>query len=326
MTSETRIRPETRKQMATTLLAEKDLAEQPQARPRWRATRPVRRSLALIPFLAFVLILGAYPLVQVVRMAFSETEIQGTTFTWTWNGITNFTSVLSEPTSWLAMWNTVFFVAVTTGGSIVLGLALALLVNKAVRLLPLARNVLIWPAIVTPVVVSLLWLLILSPTAGSLNKLLTTFGLPPQQWLDTGSGAMASVIAVDLWHWTPVVFLFMYTALTGIDAATLEAARIDGASERQVIFRIVLPLITPAIGAVAIVRVVMGIKAFDEMYLLTAGGPNGATTLVSQYIKDLFFTNLRFGEAAAYSMVVVVVVAIVLGVVLALRARKEARA
>lgn len=310
--------------MATTLLAERDIEHSRPPRSTQRKQRSFRRSIGLIPFLAFVILVGAYPLAQVVRMAFSETEIQGTNFAWQWNGFDNFASILTEPMSWLAIWNTVFFVVVSTGGSILLGIALALLVNKAVLLLPVARNVLIWPAIVTPVVVSLLWLLILSPTVGGLNKLLTTFGLPHQQWLDSGGGAMASVIAVDLWHWTPVVFLFMYTALTGIDSSTLEAARIDGASESQVIFRIILPLIAPAIGAVAIVRVVMGVKAFDEMYLLTAGGPNGATTLVSQYIKDLFFTHFRFGEAAAYSMVVVILVAVVLGVFLALRARKEA--
>jgi multiple sugar transport system permease protein len=89
---------------------------------------------------------------------------------------------------------------------------------------------------------------------------------------------------------------------------------------------VVLPLLVPAIGAVIVVRIIMGVKAFDEMYLLTRGGPNGATTLVSQHIKTLFFDNLQLGQGAAFSMVVVVATALILGVFLFVRSRKEKNA
>lgn len=272
------------------------------------------RVLALLPFLLFALCFALYPLGQVVRMSLSKGVLTAQGFQWTWIGLANFATELQDREAWRGLINTGIFVVATVAGSLLLGLALALLVDRAVITLPLARNVLVWPAVIAPVVVSLIWLLILSPTAGGLNKVLGSVGLPEQGWLNSGPGAMASVVVVDIWHWTPVVFLFLYTALKGIDAETLEAARVDGASEIKILRFISLPLLRPAIITVIGVRVIMGVKVFDEMYLLTNGGPNGATTLVSQRIKILFFDSLQFGEAAAYSIIVVVLTVCVLAV------------
>jgi multiple sugar transport system permease protein len=279
--------------------------------------------VALIPFVAFGLLFAAYPLIEVGRMALSDVEIRGGVFQWSWAGFDNFAEVLSDPHSGRAIANTVIFVVASVVLSLVVGLVLALVVDRAVVMLPIARNMLVWPAVVAPVVVSLIWLLILSPTAGGLNKVLYTLGLPTQGWLGDGPTAMAAVIVVDVWHWTPVVFLFLYTALKGIDSSSLEAARVDGASEGAVIRHVVLPALRPAIAAVIIVRVIMGVKAFDEMYLLTAGGPDFATTLVTQHIKSLFFDNLEFGQASAFAFVVVLLTAVVLGVFMFVRSKVQ---
>jgi multiple sugar transport system permease protein len=293
---------------------------------RRRRRRSAMRIWALLPFTVFGVVLAVYPMAQVIRMAFSEVNIVSGGFAWEFSGFANLEQVLGDALTWQVVGNTIVFVVSTTLLSLVLGFVLAILVDRAVALLPLARNVVIWPAVIAPVIVSLMWLLILSPTAGGLNKVLESIGLPSQGWLANEFGAMASVIVVDVWHWTPVCFLFLYTALKAIDASTLEAARMDGASESRIIRHIVLPLLTPAIGAVIVVRIVMGVKAFDEMYLLTRGGPNDATTLVSQHVKTLFFDSLRLGPGSAFSLVVVVVVALVLGVFLFIRSRKDASA
>lgn len=283
--------------------------------------RTAWRWLGLLPFLLFALVFGVYPLSQVVRMAFSVVGFDGGQVVWTPAGLDNFATVLAAPLTWTAFANTAVFVVGGVAGSVVLGVAFALLVNHGVRMVRVARNVLIWPAVVAPVIVSLMWLLVLSPTAGVLNKALEAAGFREQTWLDSGFTAMLAVIAVDIWHWTPVVFIFIYTALQTVDHAVIEAARIDGATERQVIRRVVLPLIARAIAAVAIVRVVMCVRAFDEMYMLTAGGPNNATTLVSQRITQLFFGELDYGAASALGLVVVVATSVVLGVLMCLRSR-----
>lgn len=282
--------------------------------------------LAMLPFVIFTVALTAYPFARVVQMAFSDTRITGGQFTFEWVGVRNFQRILVAPETWQALGNTGVFVVATVLGSLMVGIAAAVLVNRAVWMLPIARNVLIWPAVIAPVVISLMWLMIMDPTVGGLNKLVQTLGLPAQSWLDSGAGAMTTVILVDIWHWSPVVFLFMYTALQAISAEVLEAARMDGASEWSILRRIVLPLLLPAIGAVAIVRTVMGIKVFDEMYLLTAGGPNGATTLVSQRIQLWFFHDLRFGEAASFSILVIVFTAAVLVLFFGVRAGLKGQA
>ena len=247
-------------------------------------------TVALLPFVAFLLVFAVYPLINLVRLAVSNTAVQNAVFVSEFTGLSNFGRVLTDPAFWHSVLITTAFVVLTVGLTLVAGLALALLVDRAVVLHHLARNVLIWPAVITPVVVSVLWLLVLSPTVGGLNKLLRTFGLPEQSWLNSGPGAFMSVVAVDVWHWTPIVFLFLYTALKGIPSELFEAARVDGATERQILFQVTIPLLGPALVVVGLLRLVMSIKAFDEMFLLTGGGPNGATNLISLDIRSQFST------------------------------------
>ena len=287
--------------------------------PRWG------RVLPLLPFFVFAVAFGAYPAIQLVQMAFSHVTLANGAFTFEWVGALNLVEILENPAAWQAIGNTLIFVAGSTIGSLFLGTVLALLVDRSLVVFPVARNVFVWPAVIAPVVVSLIWLLILSPTAGGLNKVLGSFGVEGQQWINNPAEAMSAIIILDIWHWSPVVFLFIYTALKAIDPSLLEAARIDGSTEGQVLRYVTLPLLGPAIGAVIIIRVIMGVKAFDEMYLLTGGGPNGATTLVSLFIKNEFFDALNFGSASTYSLLIITLTALVLGIFLFARSRLENR-
>lgn len=128
---------------------------------------------------------------------------------------------------------------------------------------------------------------------------------------------MLSIILVDVWHWTPLVFLLVYTSLQAIDGEVLKAASVDGPSESQEIWHIVLPMIRPAILAAAMVRLVMAVKAFDEIYLLTHGGPGNATNLISLHIRTVFFDQLQLGYGAALGLAVILGYG-VFGIVLAL--------
>jgi len=278
---------------------------------------------AVLPFVLFMLVFAVYPLVQVVRMALSDVQIQGGRFLWDFGTLANFARMFDDALAMSSAVTTVIFILATVPLTLVLGTLLAVLVDRSALFGPIARNLALWPAVVAPVVVSLIWLLILSPTVGVLNKALIDLGLPAQGWLGSEVGAMASIILVDVWHWTPVVFLLVYTALKGIDDQILEAARVDGANERQIFWRVVLPLLAPALGAAALIRLVMGVKAFDEMYLLTRGGPGDATTLVSLHIRNVFFDRLELGYGAAFSLVVVV--AVIAGLLVALAVRRTVR-
>lgn len=266
----------------------------------------------LAPFTLFLLVFALSPMVELIRLSFSTTAIRGGKFTSSWSGFQNFADVAHDPAARSSLGLTLLFVVLAVLITVVLGLVCALLVDRAVILMGLARNVLVWPAVIAPVVVSVMWLLMLSPTVGGLNQVLASVGLPDQQWLNSKAGAFLAVVAVDVWHWTPIVFLFLYTALKAVGADVIEAARIDGASEGQILRHVTLPMIVPAIAVVALLRLVMSVKAFDEMYLLTHGGPDGATNLISLHIRTLFFDRLEFGQAGALSLFIVLLIVVVI--------------
>ncbi len=264
--------------------------------------------LSMVPFLVLVLVFAGYSFAQVVIMALSHIRIEQGQFRWSYAGFANFVEVLRNPAALHSILVTVIFVVATVSLSVLLGIVLALLVHRTLMLRHAAQVLILWPAVVTPVVVSVIWLLVLSPNIGLLNKILDTLGLPEQSWLGTHVGAMLAIILVDVWHWTPIVFLLIYSALCSLDGELIEAARCDGATEWKLMWFIQLPLLWPAIAATIFIRAVMGVKAFDEMYLLTAGGPDQATTLVSLHIRDVFFDQLNLGYGAAFSVVVMVLV------------------
>jgi multiple sugar transport system permease protein len=282
-------------------------------------------TVALLPFALFMAVFAIYPLFELVRLSVTQTLVEDGKFVAYWFGLENFKTILIDPMAWESSRVTLLFVIACVVSTVVMGLLSALLVERSVLFMAAARNIIVWPAVIAPVVISLMWLLMLDPTIGAINKVALTFGLPTQQWLNSGVGAFFSIVAVDVWHWTPVVFLFMYTALRGLSAEILEAARVDGANERQVLFRIILPMLFPALAAVTVLRIVMSIKAFDEMYLLTRGGPDLATNLISLHLRTMFIDQLDFGYAGALSIYVVAFVVAIVAVAAGVRRFRGAR-
>ncbi|MGH3145541.1 MAG: carbohydrate ABC transporter permease [Rubrobacter sp.] len=280
---------------------------------------------ALVPLLVFLLVLVAYPLFELVRMSFSTATPVGGDFRWSFSGLDNFRTMLADEIFRSAMRNVVVFVSVTTIVQLVLGTALALLVEQARLLSRIARNVLIWPAIVTPVAISATFWLMLNPSFGLINHVLTTLGLPTQTWLASKTWALPTLMMVDVWHWTPVVFLLVLAGLAGIDRQLYEAAKVDGASGWRTFVSITLPLLLPTLFAAAMVRVVLGFKVFDEVFLLTSGGPGTSTEVLSSRITDVFFGHLDMGYGSSLGLVVVAVLIIILSVFGAVRGGLQGR-
>lgn len=280
---------------------------------------PWFKYLTVAPLFIFALVLVAFPVGQLIWMAFGDVRMRAGSFDWTFVGADNFVRMLSDASFANSLRVSAIFIFFTVALTLLLGLVLALVVDRLVRVQQLAQNVMIWPAVVAPVVVSVVWLLLLSPQIGLLNKILNSLGMEGQAWLGEPVGAMVSIILVDVWHWTPIVFLFIYTALRGLDSSVLEAAEVDGATYWKALRHIILPLLVPAmIGAIAI-RIIMGVKAFDEMYLLTFGGPGEATSVVTIYLRSVFFESFQYGYGAALSVTVVLLVVVLLVLTFAAR-------
>ncbi|MEY3254374.1 MAG: hypothetical protein RJA01_380 [Actinomycetota bacterium] len=278
---------------------------------------------ALLPFVAFLGVFAVYPLYELVRMSFMRTEVFDGEFLSEFNGLDNFRKISDDPLAINAIKVTIMFSMLCVIFTLILGVAGAIMVQSSKIFKSFARNIFVWPAVVAPVVVSVMWLLILDPTVGLVNKILQSVGAQPQIWLDSKTGAFISVVVVDVWHWTPVVFLFIYAGLNGINQEIIEASRVDGASERQIIRRIILPILLPTIAVIALLRTIMSIKAFDEMYLLTKGGPDGATSLISLHIRKIFVEVLDFGYASALSLCIVAVLGAIVATSYFVRKKKR---
>lgn len=260
---------------------------------------------ALLPLLLFFLALVLYPISELVRLGFSTVTLSQAGFVREFSGLENFYTMLRDEIFRISLLNTVVFVAVGVTLQLILGTFLAVLVERARLLSGLARNILVWPAIITPVAISVTFWLILNIEFGLLNYILDPLGLR-QAWLSSPTWALPTLIAVDVWHWTPVVFLFALAGLANIDHTLYEAARVDGASEWRMFWTITLPLLAPTLAVAGATRIILGFKVFDEIYVLTGGGPGTSTEVISSYIQEVFVQQSEYGYGAFLSLAVVV--------------------
>jgi len=208
----------------------------------------------------------------------------------------------------------------------VLGFALALLTTKVARGRLVYRTVFILPILVPGIVIGAIWKLMYNFDFGVLNQILGLFGVRPIDWLGSTATALAAVIAVDVWHWTPFVFLLMLAGLESLPQDVYEAARVDGATFLQELRYVTLPLMLPTIVVTMLFRILVGVKVFDEIYLLTGGGPGTATEVVSYTIFRRFFTEGQTGYGSAMSVVVLFAIAFVFIAARGLTERRRASA
>jgi len=158
---------------------------------------------------------------------------------------------------------------------------------------------------VPPVAIGSVWKLMYNYDFGIFNQALVAVGASPVNWLGSPSLALMSVIVVDVWHWVPFVFLILFAAVEGLPVDVLEAARIDGASRWQMIRRVQIPLLRPAIVVALLFRSILAFKVFDEVYLLTSGGPGTATELVNLHLYKVFFEQNQLGYGALLSLAII---------------------
>ncbi|PSL05263.1 carbohydrate ABC transporter membrane protein 1 (CUT1 family) [Haloactinopolyspora alba] len=267
------------------------------------------RVLALLPLASLLLLLVLFPLIELFRLALSTVQLEAGGLRQTYTGMDNLRTALGDQVFGVALRNTLIFVGLTTLAQILLGTALAVFVQRAGRIRRLAQSLLLWPIVVAPVVVSVVWWLILNSRIGALNAALDAVGLPEQGWLSSTLSLFA-VMVVDVWHWTPVVFLIVFAAVQGADPELREAALVDGANERQVFRYITLPQILPAIGAAALIRAIGGVKTFDEVFILTGGGPGISSEIVSTFVHRLYSDQLEVGYASMVSVFTILIVVV----------------
>jgi multiple sugar transport system permease protein len=222
-------------------------------------------------------------------------------------GAFNFKRLLDDPQVATAIWVTAVFVLIAVPAELALGFLLALLFNQRLLARPALRTIMILPIFATPLAVGYLFFTIFYEEGGPLGFL----GIP---FLSDPGWAMFSIILVDVWQWTPFCFLVFLAALQGVPDELYEAARIDGASNLDMLLRVLLPLLQPTILIVLLLRLAEALKLFDIPFALTGGGPGIATQSYSflAFRVGLRYFDLGYASAMAYVLLIVVMIIVTL--------------
>jgi multiple sugar transport system permease protein len=296
----------------------------PLARPaRPREDEKFWRWLSFSPALLLMLAMGALPLVNLLATSFFDVTWTSGSANWQPVGLAHYRELPADPLVAAGITNTVLFALGAVFGQLVLGLILALLVTRIPRGKVFFRALFILPILIPGIVVGAIWKLMLNYDFGLVNQLIGFAGLAAQDWLGDSGTALLSVIAVDIWHWTPFCFLLFLAGIEALPNDIYEASRMDGASPWQDFRYITLPLMIPTIAVTAAFRLVLAFKVFDEVYLLTGGGPGTATEVISFTLYQRFFTEDKVGYGAAMAIAVIFVISLLL--IIGLQGRRLGR-
>ena len=231
-------------------------------------------------------------------------------------GLANFGDILFHDKRFFgAFLRTLLFAALAIAIQTVLGVAMALLLNREFPGKSVVRTIALLPMVATPVVVALMWTLILNPTQGALPYIFFRLHLPQVLWLSNPKLVILALVLVDTWEWTPLIMLITLAGLAGLPVEPMEAARIDGASSWQTFWRITLPLLRPAIVVAVLFRAIDAIKTFDIIFAMTQGGPGNASETLNIYVFQTAFSYQKIGYA---SSLLIIFFALVLGLSLIL--------
>ena len=257
--------------------------------------------LFLAPCVLLLLALTVYPLLYLIRLSLARMTPAGEAFA----GLANFSRLFGDAFFWRAAGQTLLYTFGSLTLEFLLGLALALLLDTEIRGRHFWRALFLLPMLLPPVVVGVVWRLIYNPDFGVLNGLLRLLGFDTSRltWLADPSVALAALVVVDVWEWTPFVFLILLAGLQAIPEEPYEAARLDGSTPVQTFWHITLPLLAPAILVVLLLRTFDLLRIFDQVFILTQGGPGFATETLSLYIYKTAFRFFDFPYAAAQSFV-----------------------
>ncbi len=270
------------------------------------------RWLTLSPALALMLGLSLLPLANLFLLSFFNVEWLEGRANWHPVGLENYRALADDNLFHAGLINTTVFAAAAVAGQMVLGFALALLSTKIERGRVLYRAVFILPILIPGIVIGAIWKLMLNFDFGLVNQALALGGIGPHDWLGASETALLSVVIVDIWHWTPFCFLLFLAGLESLPQDMYEAAKIDGASAWQELIHVTLPLMMPTILVTFAFRLVLAFKVFDEVYLLTGGGPGTATELPATFMYSYTFTRNQMGIGATSAVIMLMMIAAII--------------
>ena len=255
--------------------------------------------LFLVPALLIMVLGLLYPLGYMVYGSFRDWSPSESLGESTFIGLGNYVTLWNDPNFRESVGVTLKFAISVVSVEMLLGVGLALLLDRNLRGMSLLRTLFILPMMIAPVVVGLIWRYMYHPTLGVFNKALSGVGLDSVDWL--GQHALLSVIIADIWQWTPFIFILSLAALQSLPRSALEAARIDGATGWQQIIHIKLPLMMPVLIVTGLLRLIDAFKVLEVILVMTEGGPGLSTEILALRISRTATEFRELGVAAAMS-------------------------
>jgi multiple sugar transport system permease protein len=259
--------------------------------------------LLIAPTLITLVVVSLIPFLYAVFLSFHEVNYGRVGEL---NGFANYLSLFANERFWNSMAVALLFVVIGVPIQFMLGLAGALVLNQNIRARRLLLPVLFIPTMMAPIVVGLLWKIMLAGSWGLLSyNVIERFDLlPGSSVFASPDYALYALIFVDVWQWTPFMMLAFFAGLQALPVNPYRAAAVDGASPLQIFFRLTLPLLTPLLVVIGLLRTIDAFKIFDSIFILTAGGPGIRTESPSLLAYKMTFEQWRIGESAALAVVV----------------------
>ncbi|MGW6241121.1 carbohydrate ABC transporter permease [Streptomyces sp. NPDC055094] len=257
--------------------------------------------LFALPFLVLFAVFLLWPLGQGLWMSLTDASLSAHAPSFI--GLDNFTEALADAEMWRALGHTVWFTVLSTVPLVVVALGMALLVHTGLPGQWVWRLAFFAPYLLPVGVVSLLWIWLYQPDLGLYNHLLDALGLGHVAWLSDESVAMGAIALTTLWWTVGFNFLLYLAALQSIPDHLYEAAAIDGAGAWRRLRSITLPQLSRITMVITVLQILASLKVFDQVYLLTKGGPDNSTRPVVEYVYDVGFTGYRLGYASAISYI-----------------------
>jgi multiple sugar transport system permease protein len=279
------------------------------ARPRIVASEQFTGWAFVSPGAAIIVLFGAAPIVWSAVMSFQRSNLlSGNT---PFVGLHNYRAMIRDPVVTQAIEHTLIYTAIFVPGTMVVGLFLAVAMNRKIRFIWLYRTAAYATMAISTISEALVFIWLFDPSYGIVNYFLSLLGIPAQPFLNSPSQALYVIVMMTIWGWTGFAVVIYLAALQGVPQTLLEAAAIDGAGPWRTFRKVTLPLLSPASLFLAVWLTINALQLFDEVYLSTQGGPLNATTVLVYYLYEQAFQDFNFGYASAIAYFLFLVILVI---------------
>ena len=228
----------------------------------------------------------------------------------------NYIVALTSVEFWQSLGITFYYTILATVAEMLLGLAIALVLNRNFVGKNVVKTIVLLPYMMAPVAVGLMWMLFYEPSSGLMNFIFTSVGLPRSSFVSAKETVIPAIAAVETWQMTPMVVIVCLAGLSSLPTDPMEAARVDGATPLQSFFKVTLPLMTRTLFSIGLLRFIDVFKSFDLIYAMNKGGPANASRTLNLYAYETAFSYYRFGTSSTMLMLLFIIVMILSVVVM----------